>query len=283
MNATNTAPVLMGICLLMFLLQPFSHSVFAQPANAATMTITNEATTANDNNVGNGKFTDGATVMADWSITSTVSSNTWDNNTNQGILTPSNKGMHYAFKKPISNLDILYIDFTVTNISSSYSMDKLYVTFINDPSLYDPWIGDSGGNTVPNLTISWSGGGQGILHDPNDEFTQADLSTHPSGVALSRRTNMGGMRNGTSAFWFELPVGITSFQVAYIPSDDVNPMAGELLVFGANFSSASSLPVELSHFTARPNGCNVKLNWSAETEQDFSHYELQKAVSGTDF
>ena len=273
----------MGICLLMLLLQPFSNSVFAQPSNAATMTIVNEATTANDDNVGDGKFTDGATVMADWAITSTVSSNTWENNTAQGILTVANTGMHYATKKSVSNLDNLFIDFAVTNISGSYSMDKLYVTFINESALYDPWIGNFNGVTVPNLTISWAGGGQGILHDPNDEFTQADLSTHSTGVALTRRTNMGGMRNSASAFWFELPLGITSFQVAYIPSNNSNPMAGELLVFGANFSPASNLPVELSNFTARPNSCDVNLNWSAETEQEFSHYELQKAVSGTGF
>jgi len=43
------------------------------------------------------------------------------------------------------------------------------------------------------------------------------------------------------------------------------------------------LPVELTQFNGRPNGCLVDLQWYTESEENFSHFELQRSNNGRDF
>jgi len=43
------------------------------------------------------------------------------------------------------------------------------------------------------------------------------------------------------------------------------------------------LPVELTSFGIRENGCDVLLNWTSESETDFSHYIIEKSSNGVDF
>lgn len=50
-----------------------------------------------------------------------------------------------------------------------------------------------------------------------------------------------------------------------------------------DFQALVVLPVELTRFTGRPNGCLVDLHWHTESEENFSHFELQKSDNGRDF
>ncbi|MGN6400801.1 MAG: T9SS type A sorting domain-containing protein [Flavisolibacter sp.] len=43
------------------------------------------------------------------------------------------------------------------------------------------------------------------------------------------------------------------------------------------------LPVKLSAFTAKPQGTKVLLQWTAATEINTSHYEIERSATGTDF
>ncbi len=47
--------------------------------------------------------------------------------------------------------------------------------------------------------------------------------------------------------------------------------------------SLAVLPVELSAFNAQKENCNVRLSWTAESELNFSHYELQRSSNGISF
>ncbi|MFK8102673.1 MAG: T9SS type A sorting domain-containing protein, partial [Saprospiraceae bacterium] len=44
-----------------------------------------------------------------------------------------------------------------------------------------------------------------------------------------------------------------------------------------------TLPVELTRFVATPEGCNVNLEWTSTSEDNFSHYELQRGENGLNF
>ena len=50
-----------------------------------------------------------------------------------------------------------------------------------------------------------------------------------------------------------------------------------------DFQALVVLPVELTHFSGKADGCHVALNWHAATEENFSHYELERSGNGQIF
>ncbi len=43
------------------------------------------------------------------------------------------------------------------------------------------------------------------------------------------------------------------------------------------------LPIELSSFKGKAQGCNVQLNWTTQLEENFSHFELQRSEDGREY
>ncbi len=43
------------------------------------------------------------------------------------------------------------------------------------------------------------------------------------------------------------------------------------------------LPVELTRFNGDAEGCNINLSWSSSSEENFSHYELERSSDGRNF
>ncbi len=50
-----------------------------------------------------------------------------------------------------------------------------------------------------------------------------------------------------------------------------------------DFQALVVLPVELASFVGRPNGCLVDLHWHTESEENFSHFELERSENGREF
>ena len=50
-----------------------------------------------------------------------------------------------------------------------------------------------------------------------------------------------------------------------------------------DFQALVVLPVKLTHFSGQESGCHVNLKWHAETEENFSHYEIQRSGDGRQF
>ncbi len=50
-----------------------------------------------------------------------------------------------------------------------------------------------------------------------------------------------------------------------------------------DFQALVVLPVSLTHFSGQASGCNTNLKWHAETEENFSHYEIQRSGDGRVF
>jgi len=50
-----------------------------------------------------------------------------------------------------------------------------------------------------------------------------------------------------------------------------------------DFQALVILPVALTHFNGRANGCLVDLQWQTEAEENFAHFELQRSENGRDF
>ena len=71
----------------------------------------------------------------------------------------------------------------------------------------------------------------------------------------------------------------------YVQFNALTSFSGGTAGFGAGASQLPQalLPVELSRFSGRLDECQVELVWSAESEINFSHYELEKSFNGHDF
>jgi len=50
-----------------------------------------------------------------------------------------------------------------------------------------------------------------------------------------------------------------------------------------DFQALVVLPVELTRFSGKASGCHVELNWHAATEENFSHYEIERSGDGQFF
>jgi len=48
-------------------------------------------------------------------------------------------------------------------------------------------------------------------------------------------------------------------------------------------SCSAILPVELTRFDGTADGCNIQLSWSSASEENFSHYELERSNDGRTF
>ncbi len=63
----------------------------------------------------------------------------------------------------------------------------------------------------------------------------------------------------------------------FVQFNGLSNIDGGSAIFTTNLSS---LPVDLSRFDAEVMGCNIQLTWTAETEESFSHYELEWSGDG---
>jgi hypothetical protein len=53
--------------------------------------------------------------------------------------------------------------------------------------------------------------------------------------------------------------------------------------FSYTRTTGSTLPVLISEFTGHKTGSMNVLNWTSSTENNFSHYNIQRSINGTDF
>ena len=103
----------------------------------------------------------------------------------------------------------------------------------------------------------------GSLIKPHDITTKQNTATSAIGVNTNDGV-VGETGNGKNHIQFN---GITGFSGG-TAAITINKIA---------------LPVSISSFNIQDNGCDALLNWSAESETDFSHYIIEKSANGVDF
>ncbi len=132
-----------------------------------------------------------------------------------------------------------------------------YVWFkIQNWDTYEPTLIEASGASIANA----------IGFTALSPTSNADLGT---GLCLIDGTVGTDIGNGKNYVQFN---GLTSF-------------SGGTAGFGAGASQLPQeiLPVELSNFEGRLKDCKVELSWSAESETNFSHYELERGFDGRHF
>jgi SdrD B-like protein/GEVED domain-containing protein/type IX secretion system substrate protein len=98
---------------------------------------------------------------------------------------------------------------------------------------------------------------------------------------------------GTSTFNFDIPVGadMTGTSYSRVRLFETEPSFAQFSYSGEASGGEvedysilfSVLPVALSNFYGEPDACNVMLNWTTESEENFSHFELQRGSYIADF
>ncbi len=123
------------------------------------------------------------------------------------------------------------------------------------------------------------------------DFYEYDLNNHNiTGSRLARFSSpealgAGGSENITGFFDTvnELPDGVVVIIDRGESSNCTCPNFSGIDDNPAAIMSPVTLPVELSLFRGESKACQVELTWRSETEELFSHYELQKSSDGRYF
>ncbi len=66
----------------------------------------------------------------------------------------------------------------------------------------------------------------------------------------------------------------------YVTFQNLSTFSGGTAVIRITYTA---LPVELSHFSGQANACATTLKWIAESEESFSHYEVERSTDGRTF
>ncbi len=79
--------------------------------------------------------------------------------------------------------------------------------------------------------------------------------------------------------------GIANFRVRAFDAEPVaSDFSGEVKNGEVeDYQKTVALPVELSRFVATAEGCHINFNWTSQTEENFSHYELEQSENGNDY
>ncbi len=149
--------------------------------------------------------------------------------------------------------------FTVQYFNTAYVSTTVDAT-LDHVSECEYWQIDCTGSMSPaTLTFSWDNVrscGVDNLSDLKIARWNATAWTNLGGIAV------GGPASGTIAL-----LNIDTFGTFTL----------------ASLTAANPLPIELIHFTARPNGKAVDLTWATATEKDNDYFTVERSRDGTRF
>jgi Secretion system C-terminal sorting domain len=135
---------------------------------------------------------------------------------------------------------------------SNYSLRLYYM----DSELTEYNASTSGSYTLPDFNMMWEQGGTGC-----------SLPTYGGNAeGMVEKATVVEAEYGTSNNGFYLELLLNHFTI-----------------FVASTSTNTVLPLELVSFKGYAKNNNNILSWRTEAEQNFSHFELQHGLNGTDF
>ncbi len=138
---------------------------------------------------------------------------------------------------------------TVTDGSGFYSFDNLL--------LDEDYNGDgSGTEPIYTLSAAMPAGYMATVIDANSNANDMEDADDPTGVIATATQGAGDTSQKT---------------------DPTTETSEATFDFGFRLVP---LPVTLTHFSGQASGCNTNLKWHAETEENFSHYEIERSGDG---
>ncbi len=112
--------------------------------------------------------------------------------------------------------------------------------------------------------------------DPDLDIDATGSLLAPSDITSLRNSPTSSLGINTS----DGIAGQTGNGKNHIQFNGINSFSGGTAAITIN---KTALPVAISSFEAEDNGCNALLQWSVESEVDFSHYIIERSRNGVDF
>jgi hypothetical protein len=136
------------------------------------------------------------------------------------------------------------------------------------------WVAFDIGSTLPSNSPFFCPTGNTWTQVACDVNGGSGLPTGPGFGANPAVTTTSGHYYAIGVFYYQAIT--TGFTIG-------TPQLGGVDLTNAANCFATVLPVNLSLFDARANSCSVDLSWTAETETNFSDYEVQYSTNGSSF
>ncbi len=108
--------------------------------------------------------------------------------------------------------------------------------------------------------------------DPDNDIDEANTILTPFDMTAKRAASTDADGNNTA-----LASPAVENSKNHIQFNGITGFSGGTAMIHIN---RASLPVELSRFEGQVQGCNTMLTWYAQTEENFSHYELEWSGDG---
>ena len=203
---------------------------FTGTASAASF-VTDTVNGANDDNFASGGVFDGLTQVADWSINTTVSGTDFTNlNVIDGAL-----GVEYQMRNAVTtSSDTNTVTFSLSDIVGDFS------NIIVSQSAYSNAGGWNGSSSEPaQFTLSWLGGGQASILDPDDQLAglgSGDLISSGTTIAFSSFQSF----NSQDSWSIALPDSVAEVSVdwAALGGSSTTALNVEWVTFDANITAS---------------------------------------------
>jgi hypothetical protein len=182
-------------------------TIVAATTSSATMTSIDAVSGSEANAYAVGRFLDGAGgTAANWSLTSTVSGTDFSND----AVTGGDSGLQYVMlNEVLGSDDTNTVTFALNMVDAA--VDPI-LTISQSPYFDAPWTWNGGNFEAAQFQITWSGGGEATLTDPDNQFAGlSDGATFGSGEMLA----FSDIRilNDSDTWQITLPTGVSSVQL----------------------------------------------------------------------
>ena len=224
--------------------------------------------------INNGSSWGSATIQT---IGSTSTRLTHSRQNTSGSSTSFQVGLN---SRKVTNATILYWDDVVAYVSTSASVD---LTSPDPPTS----VSTSSNGTGTTITVTWTDGNDGGTGSQEAIILRVNgLSQSPPTLSNQGRYSTTGGANGPNSVGTWTVVGIVNAGVQTF--DDNTTSANTAYTYSVymrdlayNYSSGSaddltSLPVELTSFTALVGGKSVELKWNTATEVNNYGFEIER-------
>ncbi|MEM7316963.1 MAG: hypothetical protein AAF497_27850, partial [Planctomycetota bacterium] len=195
-------------------------SVCVTAMTSATMVSIDAVSGSEANAYAVGRFEDGSGgTMANWSLTSTVSGTDFSND----AVTGGESGLQYVMlNEVLGSDDTNSVTFALHMVDAN--IDPI-LTVSQSPYFDAPWTWNGGNHEAAQFVITWDGGGEATLTDPDNQFVGLDDGAEFGSGATMAFSDIR-ILNESDTWQITLPTGVTAVNLdwssqAPVPNSDL--------------------------------------------------------------
>ncbi len=168
----------------------------------------------------------GGSMLADWTLFTTVSNTDFAN----FALTGGSEGLQYTFINAVNgSTDSNTIIFDVDPIAANGVVN---IALTQSPYFDTPGTWNGGNSETAQFSVSWNGGGDATVFDPDNQFDGLTTgSTFASGSLIAFSGDM--IFNSEDSWRIDLPTGVETVRVEWssVNPNDNSDLTREWLTF----------------------------------------------------